>query len=416
MITKTFHSPFHMNPEAQRCLLCRRPLCREACPVRTDVPSFMSLYREGRLQEAREGLFANNPFSAVTCQVCDYQQFCFGHCVLNRKKLAIRWYEIERELSMPYILGDDVSVPVGEPTGKKVAIVGAGPAGITAALGLRALGHGVDVYDAMPLPGGVLRYGIPSFRLEDKYVDAYGRLMEKAGARFHGSVRVGKDITLSELRDADDAVIICAGAWVPRKLNIPGEEGNPSVIYALDYLASPSSFQLGHRVLVIGGGNVTMDASRTAVRAGHDTTVVYRKTFENMPAGYEEVQGARNDGVKFNVFSVPVSMRIQETDEGEKYFTTLRRCENYYREDGTIATRMIDGADTEVPYDTMIVAISERPDSGILAGASPDELEDVFVCGDYLTGPATVVEAVKGAKQTVADVEAFLGGNNPRDL
>lgn len=380
--------------------------------MKTDVPTYMALYREGKLQEAREGLFRNNPFSAVTCQVCDYQQFCYGHCVLNKKKLAIRWYEIERELSMPYILEGNPSVPVGEPTGKRVAIVGAGPAGITAALKLRELGHDVVMYDAMPLPGGVLRYGIPSFRLDDKYVDAYSALMQKAGVQFHGSVRVGKDLPLEDIRRDNDAVILCAGAWVPRKLKVPGEDGNPSVIYALDYLADPSSYKLGHRVLVIGGGNVTMDASRTAVRSGHDTTVVYRKTFENMPAGYEEVQGAKSDGVKFMVFSVPVAMRIQETDEGEKYFTTVRRCENYYREDGTIATKMIEGSDTEIPYDTMIVAISERPDGSILGGASLDDMKDVFICGDYKTGPATVVEAVKGAKESVAETDAFLRGES----
>ena len=142
-----------MNPEAQRCLLCRRPFCREACPVKTDVPTYMALYREGKLQEAREGLFRNNPFSAVTCQVCDYQQFCYGHCVLNKKKLAIRWYEIERELSMPYILEGNPSVPVGEPTGKRVAIVGAGHV-LLHDLATQFYGHACNVFALNDIPVG----------------------------------------------------------------------------------------------------------------------------------------------------------------------------------------------------------------------------------------------------------------------
>ena len=400
-----------MNQEAQRCLLCKIPQCKAACPVHTPIPQAMALYREGRKQEAQQLLFSNNPFSSITCQVCDTQQFCFGHCVLNRKKLAIRWYEIERELSMPFILDPEgASLKDPEPpTGKKVSIVGAGPAGITAAFLLSEKGVDVTIYDAMPLPGGVLRYGIPAFRLEKKYVDAYSVLMEKAGIKFIGSTRVGKDKTLEEIRSESDAVLLAAGAWLPRKMDVPGEDDNPSILYALDYLADPDAFNVGEKVYVVGGGNVTMDASRTAVRRGHDTTVVYRKTFENMPAGYYEVEGAKADGVKFKTFTVPVAFRIQKTEEGDRYFTTLRRCENYFREDGSIATRIIPGSDYEVPYDTMIIAISEKPDVGILGGRSLEEMLDVFTCGDYSYGPKTVVEAVFSAKKEVLSMCEFMG-------
>ncbi len=388
----------NLNQEAFRCLLCPKPKCSQACPVETPVPEAMKLYREGKYTEAAEILFYNNPFTSITSQVCDWQKFCFGHCVLNAKKVPVHWHEIEQELSMEYLFHADVKVETPD-NGRKAAIVGAGPAGITAAIMLGRKGFSVTIYDSFDKIGGVLRYGIPAFRLDKKYVDAYERILDALGVRFVGNTHVGKDIMLDELRAANDAVIIAAGAWVPRKLDIPGEDGD-GVIYALEYLKEPEAFDLGSKVLVIGGGNVTMDASRTAKRRGYDTTVVYRKTFENMPAGYIEVEGAKKDGVGFMVFEVPVAIRR----ENGRRFAVLRSCENYNREDGSIATRIIDGSDHEVEFDSMIVAISEKVDHSILGGAAPEDMPDVFFAGDYAYGPATVVEAVASAKEVVGRI------------
>ena len=375
--------------EAQRCLLCKKPFCSQACPVHTDVPTCMSLYRAGRIEEAARILFENNPLSAITSQVCDWQHLCYGHCILNRKGIPVRWYEIEQEISMPYLLRAHITP--GIENGRSVAIVGGGPVGITAAIKLREKGYAVTVFDDNARLGGVLRYGIPRFRLGEQFINA-------------------KDLSLAELRQRFDAVCIGGGAWSPRRMRIPGED-NPKVIYALEYLKNPDAFQLGRKVIVIGGGNVTMDASRTAVRRGHDTWVYYRKTFGNMPANSIEVRAAQADGVKFELFQVPVEVK-QDT-------LVIRRCENVTADDGSVITRMIDGTDFEVPFDNMIVAISENVDYSLFGDTMPEldkrgrifvdslqqtSLPGVFLAGDFLTGPETVVAAVASAKTAVEGI------------
>ena len=377
--------------EAQRCLLCKKPFCSQACPVHTDVPTCMRLYREGRIEEAARILFANNPLSAITSQVCDWQHLCYGHCILNRKGIPVRWYEIEQEISMPYLLRAHITP--GAENGRSVAIVGGGPVGITAAIKLREKGYAVTVFDDNARLGGVLRYGIPRFRLGEQFINAYERIFEEAGIRFQGNTCIGKDLSLAELRQRFDAVCIGGGAWSPRRLK------------------DPDAFQLGRKVIVIGGGNVTMDASRTAVRRGHDTWVYYRKTFGNMPANSIEVRAAQADGVKFELFQVPVEVK-QDT-------LVIRRCENVTADDGSVITRMIDGTDFEVPFDNMIVAISENVDYSLFGDTMPEldkrgrifvdslqqtSLPGVFLAGDFLTGPETVVAAVASAKTAVEGI------------
>lgn len=405
------------HPDSQRCLQCRRARCTAACPVGTDVATVINLYKEGRTEEAAALLFDNNPLSAVTSLVCDWKRFCFGHCVLNSRNVPIHWYEIEQELSTEYL--KTASVTPGTSTGRTVGIVGAGPAGIAAAIFLRKQGHEVTLYDDHERPGGILRYGIPAFRLDKSIVDCYDRILTEAGIHFEGGVKTGSDITVSTLKDRHDAVILCAGAWKPRKLDIPGED-NPKVIYALEYLDNPQQFSLGQKVLVVGGGNVTMDASRTAKRNGSDVTIVYRKTFENMPANSIEIEDTRNDGVNFELFQVPVAVRT----EGDKCFAVIRNCENVTDEStGKVRTRMIEGTDHEMEFDSMIVAISENVDYSIIKDIEAEtdskgyvitddsgmtSVPGIFLCGDYLTGPLTVVQAVASAKKTVEGIAEFL--------
>ena len=400
------------NPEAGRCLLCKIPRCSAACAVRTDVPSAMRAYREGKPEEAAALLFENNPFSAITSLVCDWQKNCLGHCVLNSRNVPVRWHEIEEELSCGYLF--NAHITPGDDCGKSVAIVGGGPAGITAALRLREKGCAVTILDRNERPGGVLRYGIPEFRLERKYIDQYDRLLDESGVVFKGNVNVGTDITIGSLRDEFDAVLITCGAAIPRRLDIPGED-NADIIYALDYLKNPSAFKLKDNVLVIGGGNVTMDACRTAKRMGYDTYVYYRKSFENMPANSLEVKEAVKESVKFHLFEVPVEIR------GHK--AVMRKCENVTKPDGRIATRMIEGSDREVEFGSMLVAISASVDYGIFGDISIDlengrpvtdenlqsSVPGVFLAGDFILGPATVVEAVASAKTAVQGIINFLG-------
>lgn len=398
------------HSEALRCLLCKRPGCAMACPVSTDIPGTMRLYREGRMEEAGAFLFGNNPMSCITCRVCDRERFCLGHCVLARRGAPVHWHEIEKELSSEYLKKAFVKVP--EVIRGSVAIIGAGPAGITAALMLRREGFAVDLYDDHERIGGVLRYGIPAFRLEKSFLDEYERILRECGVRFHGCSRV----RVKDIYGSCDAVIVAGGAWKPRRLAIPGED-DPSVIYALDYLADHDRPSLGPKVLVIGGGNVTMDASRTALRSGSDTYVYYRKTFENMPASSLEIEDAKADGVKFVLFSVPVSLR----HEGGKHYAIMRKCENITTDDGRIATRTIEGSEFEVEYDQLIVAISENIDYGVFEGLDlqmdpkghplVDESgqvsqDGIYLCGDFLLGPQTVVDAVASAKKAVGAIAA----------
>ena len=389
-----------MNPEASRCLLCKKPKCAiDGCPVHTPVPEAMLLYRQGRLEEAGRLLFRNNPLSAITSLVCDWKQFCYGHCVLNVKQVPIRWYEIEQEISGQYLFNHRLERQSLELTGERVAIVGAGPVGLAAAIWLWEAGADVNIYDANPRMGGVLRYGIPAFRLDKKYCDVFELMFADAGISFHGGIEVGKDLTLSALSAEYDAVLVGAGAEVPATLRIPGEE---RAVQALPFLKDPSAYKLGKKVIVIGGGNVAMDACRTAVRMGCETWVYYRKTFENMPANPLEVEEAKADGVQFKVFQAPVEVK----DGG----VVFRDCENVQPEDGgRVVTRIIEGTDHFVECDTLITAISEKPDATLQEAAR--SMENVWMAGDFLTGPATVVEAVASAKEAVSQIIAKLAGN-----
>ena len=382
-----------MNSEASRCLLCKKPKCAlQGCPVHTPIPECMLLYRQGRLDEAGQLLFRNNPMTVVTSLVCDWKQFCFGHCVLNVKQMPIRWYEVEQEISGRYLEIVRLERRSQECAGRRIAIVGAGPAGLSAAVWLYEAGAEVVLYDANPRMGGVLRYGIPAFRLDKKYCDAYEKIMADAGVEFRGGVELGRDVTLKELSVSYDAVLLAAGAEKPAVLNIPGEENS---VQALPFLKDPSAYKLGKKVIVIGGGNVAMDACRTAVRQGAETWVYYRKTFENMPANPLEVEEAKADGVQFKVFQAPV-----EVKEGGVVF---RDCENVVPEDGgRVITRIIEGTDHFVECDTLLLAISEKPDPELQAAA--EGLKNVYKAGDFVTGPATVVEAVASARTAVNEM------------
>lgn len=404
-----------INNEALRCLLCKKPKCAlQGCPVQTPVPECILLYREGKVEEAGEMLFRNNPLSAVTSLVCDWKQFCYGHCVLNVKQAPVRWYEIEQEISGAYLFKHQLQRRSSELEGRRIAIVGAGPVGLSAAVWLYEAGADITLYDANLRMGGVLRYGIPAFRLDKKYCDAFEEMFGKAGITFKGSVEVGHDITLGQLSASYDAVLLGAGAEKPATLRIPGEE---KAVQALPFLKDPSAFELGKRVIVIGGGNVAMDACRTAVRQGAETWVYYRKTFENMPANPLEVEEAKADGVQFRIFQAPV-----EVKEGGVVFCD---CENVQPEDGgRVVTRIIEGTEHFVECDTLLTAISETPDFGMFAGTPAimnewgwpatseggkvEGLGNVWVAGDFILGPKTVVEAVASARGAVNDMMASL--------
>ena len=406
------------NNEALRCLLCKKPKCSlQGCPVHTPIPQCMQLYREDKLDEAGKILFDNNPLSAITSRVCDWRQFCFGNCILNVKKIPVRWYEIEQEISDAYLFSVTLKRESDLLAGKRIALIGAGPVGIVAAIWLYRLGAEVSIADSNPRIGGVLRYGIPGFRLDKKYVNAYERLLLGAGIEFQGGIEVGRDIELARVAARYDAVLIGTGAEKAALLNIPGEGKG---LQALPFLKNPEAFDLGKRVIVIGGGNVAMDASRTAVRHGAETWIYYRKDYGNMPANPIEVEEAMRDGVHFRVFQAPVEVRT-----GSVVFCD---CENVTDpETGKVRTRIIEGTEHEVECDTLLSAISEKPDFSVFNGCIPllnekgdlivnedglagiEGIDNVYVAGDFLFGPKTVVEAVASARKAVDAIIARFG-------
>lgn len=402
-----------MNPEAIKCLGCPKPRCSMiGCPVHTAIPECIRLYKEGRLKEAGEILFNNNPFSAVTSIVCNYKSFCYGACVLNAKKVPVRWYEIEQEISNEFLKAFHPDVtPKND---QKIAIIGAGPAGLSAAIFLAQKGYNVTVYDKEERIGGVLRYGIPGFRLDKNIVDEYERILKEYDISYHGNIEIGKDITLSNIRKEANAVIVATGAIKENKLRIPGEE-KENVINALAFLKDNSLIDKANKVVVIGGGNVAMDAARSAKRMGKDTYVYYRKTFENMPANPIEVEEAIAEGVKFEVFEAPVEVKDSSV--------IFRKCENVTDENGKLRTKILENTDHEVTLDALLVAAGETIDLSVFGEELPElnkwhypevdetnmtSFDGVFVAGDFILGAKTVVEAIASTKTAVNGIENYL--------
>ncbi|MGL4850863.1 MAG: NAD(P)-dependent oxidoreductase, partial [Clostridium sp.] len=387
-----------------RCLLCKNPRCKTACPINTPIPEIISLYREGKNEEAGKILFENNPLSAVCAIVCPHEEQCAGNCIRGIKGEPIHFYEIEEEISGDYL--EKVKFEKGLRTKDSVAIIGGGPAGITIAFILAQKGYKVTIFEAHEKIGGVLRYGIPEYRLPNSMIDSISDKLVQLGVQIRPNIMVGPVLTLDRLiEDGYKAVFIGTGVWNAKKLNIKGETlGN--VHYAIDYLKAPEVYNVGKVVCVIGAGNVAMDAARVAKRSGAEHVyVVYRKDFAQMTATNKEIEEAREDGVEFDLFKAPVEI----LEDGIKVVKT----ENV-EVDGRIQTKMLE-EESFIPCDTTIIAISQEPRNTI---ASRDKelqtnkwglvitdeegrttKEGVFASGDVVTGAKTVVHAVNHAKK-----------------
>lgn len=400
-----------VHQDATRCLKCKNALCQKHCPIITDVPKIMELYLNGDIQSAQQLLFANNPFSAICSLVCDHQRQCYGNCVLNFKKEPIHFYEIEQELSLPYL--KNVHFKPNDISKQKIAIVGSGPAGISCAIFLSDEGYDVTIYEANDKIGGVLTYGIPDFRLSKELVQQYQRILNEKGVKIRPNCMIGTSISLSALKAEHDAVILAVGTQNAKMMHIPNET-RYNVHYAIDYLKSPQSFDLGEKVIVLGGGNVAMDACRMAKKQGYDTYVYYRKTFEDMPANAIEVKEALAEGVKFATFEVPIAI----TNDG----MIFAKGENVLDEKGRKQTKIIAKTEHHVACDSVIVAVSQtlRLDFPELSlnewqfyetkQGHMTSMQDVFVCGDAYLGAKTVAAAVADAKKAVEEVKEHFNG------
>ena len=369
-----------VKEEASRCLTCKNPRCVKGCPVNIQIPDFIKALKEDKLDEAGEIIRQTSMLPSVCGRVCPQERQCEGNCVLGIKGESIAIGALER------YVGDNTSAKPSEiiPSGKKVAIVGSGCAGITAASDLRKAGHEVTVFEALHKFGGVLRYGIPPFRLPRTVLDREIENLKNMGVKFEKNVIVGKSITLKQLQeDGFNAIFICSGAGLPKMMNIAGENLN-GVFSANEFLTRVNLMQandettatplkVGKSVAIIGGGNVAMDAARTAVRVGFENVyIVYRRTESELPARLEEIRHAKEEGVVFHFLHAPSeiigkdgyvkSMKFEIMELGEPDESGRRK---------PVGT----GRFSELELDTVIVALGTGPNPIIQKSAEMDGIE-----------------------------------------
>ena len=297
----------HVMDEANRCLQCKVPQCQKGCPINTNIPLAIRLLKENKLDEAGKMLFENNPLTTVCSLVCNHENQCEGHCVLGRKGAPVHFSTIENYISTTY--ANKMTEGPKPSNGKRVAIIGSGPAGITIAIILARYGYQVTIFEGKDKIGGVLRYGIPEFRLPKAVLDDIEyRHLELKGIKVRPNTTIGGAITIEDLfRDGYKAIFVGTGVWNPNTLHIKGETfGN--VHFGINYLNNPDSYKLGKRVIVIGAGNAAMDVARTAIRKGVRYLTCFSITKE-VAASQNEYSYAKLEGVEFEYNKRPVEIK-----------------------------------------------------------------------------------------------------------
>ena len=394
---------------------CKNARCQKNCPIDTPIPDIIKLYKEGNLKEAGKILFENNPLSAVCSIVCPHENQCRGNCIKGIKDEPVRFHDIEYEISTKYL--EEMKIEKPKKNGIKVAIIGAGPAGITVAFELSRKGYDVTIFEKNEKIGGVLTYGIPEFRLSRDIIDLIYKRLRDLGVKIKINALIGPVVTLDKLfEDGYKSIFIGTGVWNPKKLNIKGETLG-HVHYAIDYLRTPSSYDLGDKVIVIGAGNVAMDAAISAKYYGaKEVVVAYRRGFEDMSATKHEISEAKKEGVIFNTFKSPVEI----VDEGILLEDTYK-VEN---SDGSFSLVAVEGSQKLYECNSILVAISQVPkntivinnkgidtkhNSLILTNEKGQTTRDgVFACGDVTHGARTVIEAVVDAKDVAVSMDHYL--------
>ncbi|MBQ2929508.1 MAG: NAD(P)-dependent oxidoreductase [Clostridia bacterium] len=400
----------HVMEEANRCLGCKVPQCQKGCPIKTPIPEVIKLLKANELDKAGRMLFENNPLTTVCSLICNHEKQCEGHCVLGKKGTPVHFSVIENYISSTYA-SKMVKGPAPS-NGMKVAIVGSGPAGLTIAILMARYGYQVTIFEGKDKIGGILRYGIPEFRLPKSTLDDIQyRHLELKGIKIRPNTRIGDAIQVDDLfRDGYKAIFIGTGVWKANTLGIKGESfGN--VHYAINYLNNPDVYKLGEKVVVIGAGNAAMDVARTAMRHGTRHVTCFSLT-KAITASQYEASYAQLEGIEFAYNKKPVEI----TDEGVIFRDLLEA------EDGTLTE--VEGSDTLVPADSVIVSISQGPQNTITRttnglNASPRGLlladenghtsrPGVFASGDAVNGAKTVVEAVAHSKIVAEAMHAYI--------
>ncbi len=432
--------------EAQRCLQCKNRQCVRGCPVEVDIPEFIAKVAEGDFAAAAEILTRTNALPAVCGRVCPQEIQCEAECVRGLKGEPVAVGYLERFVAdwamrnkdkwhrFETCAGKEHRLQTWATSGFKVAIVGAGPAGLTAAGELARMGHEVTIFEALHAPGGVLRYGIPEFRLPEEIIDAEIAQIEQLGVRIECNVIVGRTITLAEIRREFGACFIANGAGLPVFLKVPGE--NLNAVYSANeflvrvnlmgaYKDGPERTPIirGRQVVVVGGGNTAMDAVRTARRLGAEKAMIfYRRTEAEMPARVEEIRHAKEEGVEFHLLEAPVEIlgadgwvagiRMQKMELGEPDDSGRRR------------PVPIPGSEHEVECDVVVVAVGINANP-LLTATEPElktnkwgyietdesgltSIPGIFAGGDIVRGSATVILAMGDGKRAAAGIDKYL--------
>ena len=400
----------HVMDEANRCLGCKVPQCQKGCPINTPIPEVIRLLKENQLADAGKMLFENNPLTTVCSLVCNHENQCEGHCVLGKKGAPVHFSTIENYISTTY--ANKMTNGPAPSNGTKVAIIGSGPAGLTIAIILARYGYDVTIFEGKDQIGGVLRYGIPEFRLPKSVLDDIKyRHIDLKGIKFRPNTHIGSAIGIDDLfRDGYKAIFVGTGVWKPNTLHIKGETLG-HVHFGINYLNNPDSYSLGERVIVIGAGNAAMDVARTAIRKGVRYLTCFSLT-KKVAASQHEFSYAQLEGVQFSYNKAPVEI----TDDGVIFKDIIEN------EDGSFT----DVPDSEklYPADSVIISISQGPQNrivdtttGLVANERGLLVADetghtsrpgIFASGDVVNGARTVVEAVAHSKIVAESMHQYM--------
>lgn len=422
--------------EAQRCLNCKNPRCVQGCPVSINIPDFIQEVKAGNFEEAAKVIAKSSSLPAVCGRVCPQESQCEGVCVVGIKGEPVSIGKLERFVA-DWSRENEIDLSGNiEKNGIKVAIVGSGPSGLACAGDLAKAGYDVTIFEAFHESGGVLTYGIPEFRLpKTKVVNYEIDSIKKLGVKIENNVVVGRTITIDEMFENEGfkAVFIGSGAGLPSFMGIPGENAN-GVLSANEFLTRvnlmkayiddyDTPIRVGKKVAVVGGGNVAMDAARTALRLGADTHIVYRRSESELPARVEEVHHAKEEGIQFNLLTNPTEIMVDENGNvcGMKCIGMELGEPD---ESGRRRPVEVEGSEFELDVDMVIMSLGTRPNP-LIASTTPGldvnkrkcivadddgltSLEGIYAGGDTVTGAATVISAMGAGRTAAAAMDKYL--------